>query len=174
VRSLALRSKEAATKTEALIRESVKQAGEGEVTARHMATKLSEIVGGIGKVSDIVSEIAQAAKEQTAGIDQVNGAVGEMDKVTQQNAASAEESSSAASELNGQAEELAAMVGAFQLARRQAGGARRRPAAQAGAHAEAPRGPVAGKTLGAGRPVAPRPPPVDAFPMDAETEVRDF
>ncbi len=80
-----------------------------------MAGKLGEIVTGIGKVSDIVSEIAAAAKEQTSGIDQVNQAVGEMDKVTQQNAASAEESSSAASELSGQAEELAAMVGTFQL-----------------------------------------------------------
>jgi methyl-accepting chemotaxis protein len=121
VRSLALRAKEAATKTEALIRESVKQTGEGEATSRLVATRLGEIVAGIGKVSDIVTEIAAAAREQSAGIDQVTAAVAEMDKVTQQNAASAEESSSAASELSGQAEELAAMVGAFQLARRGAG-----------------------------------------------------
>jgi len=121
VRSLALRSKEAATKTEALIRESVKQAGEGEVTSREVAGKLGEIVAGIGKVSDIVSEIAAAAREQTTGIDQVTSAVAEMDKVTQQNAASAEQSSSAASELNGQAEELAAMVGSFKLATSGAG-----------------------------------------------------
>ncbi len=126
VRSLALRSKEAATKTEALIRESVKQAGEGEVTSRQVAGKLGEIVTGIGKVSAIVSEITEAAKAQSSGIDEVSTAVGEMDKVTQQNAASAEESSSAASELNGQAEELAAMVGAFQLDRGAVGGARAR------------------------------------------------
>jgi len=117
VRSLALRSKEAAAKTEALIKESVKQAGEGEVTARQVAGKLGEIVTGIGKVSAIVSEISAAARAQTSGIDDVSSAVSEMDKVTQQNAASAEESSSAASELNGQAEELAAMVGAFRLER---------------------------------------------------------
>jgi len=120
VRSLALRAKEAAQKTEELIRQSVKEAADGEVTARHVAGKLGEIVGGISKVTDIVSEIATAAREQAAGIDQVNKAVSEMDKVTQQNAASAEESSSAASELSGQAEELAAMVGAFQLERRAA------------------------------------------------------
>jgi methyl-accepting chemotaxis protein len=123
VRSLALRSKEAAAKTEALIRESVKQAGEGEQTAKQVAGKLGEIVDGIGKVSTIVAQIASAAKDQTTGIDQVDKAVGEMDKVTQQNAASAEESSSAASELSGQAEELASMVGAFALDR--AGGASR-------------------------------------------------
>jgi methyl-accepting chemotaxis protein len=117
VRSLALRAKEAAGKTEALIRQSVKEADEGEVTTRHMAERLGEIVDGIGKVTTIVSEIATASREQTAGIDQVSSAVGEMDKVTQQNAASAEESSSAASELNGQAEELAAMVGGFRIDR---------------------------------------------------------
>ena len=43
VRSLALRAKEAASKTEELIRESVKQAGEGELTARHVDGKLGEI-----------------------------------------------------------------------------------------------------------------------------------
>jgi methyl-accepting chemotaxis protein len=116
VRSLALRSKEAATKTEALIRDSVRQAGEGEVTAGHVSAKLSEIAVGVAKVTDIIAEIAASAKEQAAGIDQVTGAVGQMEKVTQQNAANSEESSSAASELSGQAEELAAMVGSFQFA----------------------------------------------------------
>ncbi|MBK9516384.1 MAG: PAS domain-containing protein [Anaeromyxobacter sp.] len=115
VRSLALRAKVAAQKTEALIRDSVKQAGEGEVTSRQLAASLGEIVGGIGQVSDIVSEIAAAAREQTGGLAQVARAMAEVDKVTQQNAASAEESSSAASQLSGQAEELSAMVGAFRL-----------------------------------------------------------
>ncbi|MBK9519438.1 MAG: chemotaxis protein [Anaeromyxobacter sp.] len=167
VRSLALRAKEAAMKTEELIRQSVKQAGEGEVTARHMAGKLGEIVSGIGKVSDIVSEIAAAAKEQSSGIDQVNQAVGEMDKVTQQNAASAEESSSAASELNGQAEELAAMVGAFQLSRGATSGQVRRPTAtsqqaRAAAPTRRPAAALRGK------------PGPDAFPMDQADDVRDF
>ncbi len=129
MRSLALRAKEAATKTEELIRQSVKQAGEGEVTAKQVAGKLGEIEGGISKVSDIVAEIATGAQAQSTGIEQVTRAVTEMDKVTQQNAASAEESSSAASELSGQAEELASMVAAFQLstqARGQAAPAPRR------------------------------------------------
>jgi len=130
VRSLALRSKEAASKTEALIRESVRQAGEGELTAREVAGKLTEIVVGVAKVSEIVSEIATAAKAQAAGIEQVSRAVTEMDRVTQQNAASAEQSSSAASELSGQAEELASMVATFQLgSERAAAAAAARPTA---------------------------------------------
>jgi methyl-accepting chemotaxis protein len=115
VRSLALRSKEAANKTEALIRQSVKEAGEGEGTARQVAEQLSAIVGSIGKVSDIVAEIAASSKEQASGIDQVNQAVADVGKVTQQNAASAEQSSSAAAELSGQARQLAEMIATFQL-----------------------------------------------------------
>jgi methyl-accepting chemotaxis protein len=117
VRSLALRSKEAAMKTEVLIKESVRQAEEGEVTAKGVSTKLGEIVTGVTKVTDIVAEISASAKEQAGGIDQVNRAVTEMNKVTQQNAANSEESSSAAAELSSQSEELASMIGAFQLAR---------------------------------------------------------
>ena len=115
VRSLALRAKEAAQKTEELIRESVRQAGQGDVAASQVSTRLSEIVQGVSRVTDIVTEIAASAREQSDGIAQVNSAIGEMDKVTQQNAASAEESSSAASELNAQAEELASMVSTFHL-----------------------------------------------------------
>jgi len=115
VRSLALRSKEAANKTEELIRQSVNEAGGGEETAKEVNDKLSEIVASVSKVTDIVSEISASAKEQATGIEQVTMAMNQMNTVTQQNAASSEESSSAAAELSGQAEELAAMVGAFQL-----------------------------------------------------------
>ena len=50
---------------------------------------------GIGKTTDLVSEIAAASQEQAQVIDQVNTAIAQMDKVTQQNAANAEESASA-------------------------------------------------------------------------------
>ena len=115
VRSLALRSKEAANKTEALIRESVRQTGEGDATAKLVAGKLTEITSMVGKVTDIVGEIAASAREQSTGISQVSDAVTQMNKVTQQNAASSEESSSAAIELTGQAEELTTLVHGFKI-----------------------------------------------------------
>jgi methyl-accepting chemotaxis protein len=117
VRSLALRSKAAANKTEDLIRESVKQAVEGAVTARHVNEQLAQITTLVSKVSDIVAEIAGSAQEQTVGIEQVNKAVAQVGQVTQQNAAGSEEASSAAAELSGQSEQLATMVGTFQLER---------------------------------------------------------
>jgi methyl-accepting chemotaxis protein len=125
VRSLALRAKEAAQKTEALIGESVRHAAEGAAAAERVSGALREIVAGVSEVTGVVDGIATAEAEQANGIEQVNGAILEMDKVTQQNAASAEESSSAASELSGQAEELAAMVATFQLGSGKARGAPR-------------------------------------------------
>jgi methyl-accepting chemotaxis protein len=163
VRSLALRAKEAATKTEELIRQSVGEAGEGEVASREVAGRLGEINAGIGKVSDIISEIAAAAREQASGIDQVTRAIAEMDKVTQQNAASAEESSGAASELNGQSEELAAMVGAFRITRIGDG------ALAAKKKAPAPEHRPAQKNGSSGPARAPNP-----FPMDDETPLQGF
>ncbi|MBK9516600.1 MAG: chemotaxis protein [Anaeromyxobacter sp.] len=127
VRSLALRSKEAAQKTEALIRESVKQAEAGEEVSREVTVRLAEIASVVGKVTETVAAITEGTKEQAGGIDQVSHAMGEMDKVTHQNAASAEESSSAASELASQAQALEGMVGAFQLDRGQAPGAKGAP-----------------------------------------------
>ena len=138
VRSLALRSKEAANKTEELIRESVDQADKGEVRARHVNDKLVEIAGSVKKVSDIVAEIAAASKEQASGIDQVTKAVEQVSTVTQQNAANSEESSSAAVELSSQAEQLAGLVGTFRI---DAAGARQKAVDSA----LGPRSPAAAK-----------------------------
>jgi methyl-accepting chemotaxis protein len=115
VRSLALRSKEAAQKTEALIRESVRQAGEGEGVAKVVAVKLGEIQAGVRQVTAFVADISSAARAQAGGIEAVQRAVGELDRVTQQNAASAEQSSASAAELAGQAEALSRLVEGFRL-----------------------------------------------------------
>lgn len=120
VRNLALRSKEAAKRTEELIRQSVRLAEEGEVISTQVNGNLSDIVSSVDKVNAIVAEIAVASQEQARGIEQVNNAVAEMDKVVQQSAASSEETSSAAEELASQAQGLAEMVGSFQLERGEA------------------------------------------------------
>ncbi len=115
VRNLAQRAKEAAKKSEDLIRESAKLAGDGEMLSKGVNQNLGEIVESANKVTNIIQEIAAASQEQARGIEQVNKAVAEMDKVTQQNAANSEESSSAAQELSSQAQELAGLVSRFKL-----------------------------------------------------------
>jgi methyl-accepting chemotaxis protein len=115
VRNLALRSKEAAKKTEQLIVESVKLAAHGASLSQGAGESLEQIVGAVGSVSAIIADIASASDEQARGIEQVNKAVAEMDEVTQQNAANSEESASASEELSGQARELTALVARFDL-----------------------------------------------------------
>jgi methyl-accepting chemotaxis protein len=131
VRSLALRAKSAAVKTEELINQSVKLSGEGETSSKHASGKLAEIVSAAQKVSDIIGEIAASGREQASGIEQLNRALADMDKVTQQNAASSEESSSAAQELASQAQELTVMVGSFKLDRSSGPRSRHRPGTEA-------------------------------------------
>jgi methyl-accepting chemotaxis protein len=115
VRALALRSKDAAQKTEGLIRDSLAQAAEGQRIAADVQRRLAEIVGAIEKVTALVTDVAQVAGQQAEAIAQVGISVGEMDKVTQQNAASSEESSASAAHLAEQAARLRTLVGAFRL-----------------------------------------------------------
>jgi methyl-accepting chemotaxis protein len=117
VRNLAMRSKEAAKKTETLIGESMSLSEQGEVLSGRVNATLSEIVDSVAKVSGIVASIAHASQEQAEGIEQSNKAMAQMDQVTQQSAANCEETSSAAEELSAQAQELASLVGRFQLNR---------------------------------------------------------
>jgi methyl-accepting chemotaxis protein len=173
VRALALRSKEAATKTEALIRDSVKEANEGEATSKQVSGKLSQIVTAIAKVSDIVADIAASAKEQSTGIEQIHAAVDQMGQVTQQNAANSEESSSASAELSGQSEELAAMVGSFTLEREVARSIA--PAARAtAAKAPKPAARASGMAGGKNRKNGSHPDPEQPIPLSAPAAFRDF
>ncbi|MFP3409386.1 methyl-accepting chemotaxis protein, partial [Pseudomonas sp. SIMBA_065] len=69
----------------------------------------------VQRVSEILTEISYASKEQSAGIEQVNRAVSEMDKVTQQNAALVEEAAAATQSLKDQAGALREAISGFAL-----------------------------------------------------------
>jgi methyl-accepting chemotaxis protein/carbonic anhydrase len=110
VRNLAQRAGEAARSTTELIEGSAANTVQGAEIAKNMARTLENIVAGSNKVTDLISEIAAASREQSQGIDQINIAMGQMDAVTQSTASSAEESASAAEELNSQVEAVQDMV----------------------------------------------------------------
>ena len=157
-------------KTEELIRESVRQAAEGEETSKAVSSRLSEIVEGVTKVSGIITEISASAKEQATGVEQINRAVTDMNKVTQQNAANSEESSSAAAELSSQSEELASMVSSFTLSQQRATSAVQRSAKPA--HRLAPTK-AASPTPGRGKNGHGKA-PEDIIPLEDTTGFRDF
>jgi methyl-accepting chemotaxis protein len=113
VRNLAQRSASAAKEIRALIIDSVSKVDAGGRLVDEAGSTMQEIVQGITRVTDIVSEIASASAEQTLGIEGVNAAVSQMDDVTQQNAALVEEAAAAAQSLEDQATALARLVSTF-------------------------------------------------------------
>jgi len=125
VRNLAMRSAEAAKNTANMIEEAVKNADGGVKITEEVAKSLNQIVDRVGKVGDLIAEIAAASNEQALGIEQVNTAVAQMNQVTQSNAANSEESASASEELSSQAAELANMVNEFTLSAGGGAGGRR-------------------------------------------------
>ncbi|MFO0581217.1 MAG: methyl-accepting chemotaxis protein [Anaeromyxobacter sp.] len=134
VRALAMRSKEAAQKTEALIHQSVEQSMKGEEAAKDVSARLADIVRAVDGSTERVGRITTLMGEQVRRADGLSATMGEVDKVTQQNAASAEEASAAAEELSAQAQELEGLVGKFELgdggAARSSASPRRRLAAR--------------------------------------------
>ena len=117
VRSLAQRSAEAAKEIKGLIGASVEKVEGGSRLVADAGQTMTEIVGSVKRVSDIIAEITAAAAEQSQGISEVNSSVTQLDQMTQQNAALVEESAAAAESLREQAARLATVVGTFRLAK---------------------------------------------------------
>ena len=115
VRNLAQRSAEAAKEIKGLIGTSVDKVEAGSRLVADAGQTMSEIVGSVQRVSDIIGEITAAAGEQSDGIGQVNVAVNQLDQMTQQNAALVEESAAAAESLKDQANRLALVIQIFRI-----------------------------------------------------------
>lgn len=136
VRNLAQRSAAAAKEIKGLISDSVDKVENGNRLVDQAGRTMTEVVGSIKRVAKIVTDIAEASREQSSGIEQVTLAVSQMDEVTQQNAALVEEAAAAAESLEEQAVHLAESVSIFKLAeggsRRLAGPAQQQPKASMG------------------------------------------
>jgi methyl-accepting chemotaxis protein len=115
VRSLAGRSADAAKEIKALIGASVERVEAGSRLVADAGKTMTEIVGSVQRVSDIIGEITAASAEQSDGIGQINSSVTQLDQMTQQNAALVEEAAAAAESLKDQAQNLAQTVGMFRL-----------------------------------------------------------
>lgn len=116
VRNLAGRSSEAAKEIRGLISASVERVEHGTALVDQAGTTMSEVVGSIKRVTDLMGEISAASAEQSAGVTQVGEAVSQMDKATQQNAALVEEGAAAAESMKMQARQLVESVTVFKLA----------------------------------------------------------
>ena len=110
VRNLAQRASEAARNTANLIEGSIKNSDQGVSVATETTKALKEVTVSVQKISELISEIAAASKEQSQGIEQVATGVAQMNQVTQASAANAEESASASEALNAQVEQVNEMI----------------------------------------------------------------
>jgi methyl-accepting chemotaxis protein len=115
VRSLAQRSAEAAKEIKGLIGASVESVEGGARLVADAGRTMTEIVGSVQRVSDIIGEISAAAAEQSDGIGQVNVSMNNLDQMTQQNAALVEQSAAAAQSLSDQATRLSGVVDQFKI-----------------------------------------------------------
>lgn len=110
VRTLALRSAEAAKDINTLIKENVSQSESGARIAGESGVVLKEIVTSVKKVADLNSEISVASSEQSNGLEQISKAMNQLDQATQGNAASSEEVAASSEEMSSQAVLLADLV----------------------------------------------------------------
>jgi methyl-accepting chemotaxis protein len=115
VRSLALRSAEAAKQTSMLIESAVQSADEGVALNAAVLGQLTDIDTRVSRVSAVMTEVATGSQQQREGIDEIRKAVEMMNSVTQAVAANAEESASASEELAGQSSTMTALISEFEL-----------------------------------------------------------
>ncbi len=115
VRALAQRSSDAAREINALISASEEQVRAGVDLVDKTGAALSTIVGSISEISDLISNIAVSAKEQSSGLQEVNSSVNELDQVTQQNAAMFEETTAASHALTNSTNALVAAISQFEI-----------------------------------------------------------
>ena len=115
VRNLAARSAKAAKETTDMIEGSMEKVEAGRGIAHKTAQALSEIVGDVASVADIVASIAKAANEQKLALEQINQGVQQVSQVVQSNSSTSEEAATASQHLSAQADSMKANVGKFRL-----------------------------------------------------------
>ena len=115
VRALAQRSSDAAKDIKTLITASGQHVRTGVDQVNRAGTVIENIVVRVAHISDLVSNIASGAVEQSSGLGEINIGVTQLDRVTQQNAAMVEESSAASQGLQQDATTLAGLVSHFRI-----------------------------------------------------------
>ncbi len=115
VRNLSGRSAKAASETEVLIADAADKVKNGNSIAHKTEEALSGIVEQVANVSNLVSEIATASKEQARSATKVSTGLEQIDSVTQSNSANAEETAAASQELSSLATNLQHAVATFKV-----------------------------------------------------------
>lgn len=115
VRSLAEESAIAAKNTAKLIIKSIETVENGTSIVNETAESLTQVVNNTTEITSIISEIADAAREQAAAIEQINTGFEQMSDAVTTNSMTAQESAQSSEELANQAQNLKGLIGRFSL-----------------------------------------------------------
>jgi len=115
VRALAQRSADAALEIKTLIGDSSRQVERGVALVANGGTALQSIVGQVGHITTLVSDMAEGAAEQSVGLNEINTGMTQLDQVTQQNAAMVEEVTAAGHLLKSDASKLTSLMAHFDI-----------------------------------------------------------
>jgi methyl-accepting chemotaxis protein len=116
VRALAQRSSTAAREIKSLIEDSTQKVGAGSRLVDDSGRTMREIVESVTRVSQLISNIADAGQAQSSGIGQVHLSIEQIDTMTQQNAALVEQLAASAQSLKGQSGRLNQAMASFKVA----------------------------------------------------------
>jgi hypothetical protein len=117
VRDLAQRSAAAAQEVKALIEGSGVRVTRGAALVEEAGGTMTEVVASVGRVTDLISQVASASAEQIIGVDEIGKALARMDGVTQLNAALVERTAAGAVAFEHEADRLVSVVGTFKVDR---------------------------------------------------------
>lgn len=113
VRTLAHRSKEAATEIAALVDESGQNVELGVELVEQTRTAIGEISASVASAADLMKNISEASSEQSGSLQEINTAMANLDDATTRNAALFEEVTSSSLGLSKEAQAMAGAIGAF-------------------------------------------------------------
>jgi methyl-accepting chemotaxis protein len=130
VRSLAMRSAEAAKNTTQVIERSLKKAEEGVILNKEASAHFEAIGKQVKKVVEVIAEIAESSAQQHESVARINKGVDTVSRETQQSAAATEETASAAEELAAQAENMRTLTSQFRLGQSAPASYTQKPAAR--------------------------------------------
>jgi methyl-accepting chemotaxis protein len=115
VRALANRCAEAASQIGELMANAVLQAERGGQLVHETKDRIDGVLEKVQQVASTVTEISNAASEQSTGIQQISHALNQIDEITQRNAQLVADVADNARNLNGRAERLAHMTARYKL-----------------------------------------------------------